>query len=111
MNHYRLYKNLNMQPFLEEINLNDDWIEAQSSETGRLYTNSNLNKRIDLIQPFRNPDDPESKNNIGGSTYTGVIPSKVFHKYKIASSFLGWFGSSLDLININLYSLSIWVNL
>jgi quercetin dioxygenase-like cupin family protein len=97
MNHYRLYNNLNVQPLLEEINLNNDW--KMSIE--RIYGKHHSNGRINLIQAFRNPDDPITKPlrkictdaNIPTeeSTYTGVIPSKVFHKYQNASSFLGWF--------------------
>ena len=97
MNHYRLYKNLNVQPFLEEINLNNDWERARD----RFYGKHHSNGRIDLISSFRNPDDIEPKpltalwtdvnTPILGSTHTGVVSSNVFHKYKIVSSFLKWF--------------------
>jgi quercetin dioxygenase-like cupin family protein len=100
-----------MQPFLEEINLNNNnWVDAPIKEhydevpVGFLANYNfagTLGTCIQLIQPFRNSADPETKllNELSmdvntrsmGSTYTGVVPSKVFHKYKIASSFLGWF--------------------
>ena len=101
MNHYRLYKNLNVQPFLQEIILNNDWVAAPMPEYGKLYTNNTLKDagRIELIEAFRNPDDPERKTSIGttsAGTWTGVAPSKVFHKYKIASSFLNWFKETHD---------------
>ena len=91
MNHYRLYKNLNVQPFLEEINLNDDWRKAVGR--GIYMRQGERYDRIDLIKGFRNPGDPESKplselcidvnTPTVHSTYTGVIPTKVFPKYKI----------------------------
>ena len=99
MNHYRLYKNLNVQPFLEEINLNDDWRKAVGR--GIYMRQGERYDRIDLIKGFRNPGDPESKplselcidvnTPTVHSTYTGVIPTKVFPKYKIVSAFLNWF--------------------
>jgi len=86
-----------MQPFLEEINLNDDWKKARDRVYGKYHSNG----RIDLIRSFRNPDDPETKplsticidynTPALESTWTGVLPSKVFHKYKVVSSFLKWF--------------------
>ena len=104
MNHYRLYKNLNMQPFLEEINSNDDWVST-SMPFGWRWPGSVLlpfkNKRIELIKSYSNSNDLESKtlspfctdiNTVTeASTYTGVVPTEIFWKYKTASSFLGWF--------------------
>ena len=91
MNHYRLYENLNVQPFLEEININDDWLLGQNA--GRSAPDSAdgfgeiikyySGKHIDLIESPRNPDDSRNKE--------AVVASEVFCKYKIASSFLGWF--------------------
>ena len=85
-----------MQPFLEEINLNNDWINEKLKPAGQVWT------CIELIQSFRNSGDLIGKplstlcQNVNtpamvDSTYTGVVPSKIFHKYKIASSFLGLF--------------------
>ena len=88
-----------MQPFLEEINLNNDWIKAPNKVSGEYIQRSP--PWIDLISSVRNPDDIETKpinaicTNVNDtsmtSTYTGVMPTKVFKKYKVASSFLGWF--------------------
>lgn len=106
MNHHRLYENLNVQPFLEEINY-DDWVGSNRGlyQPGEGWQDSAgwAGQRIDLIKFHKNPDDLEPNREgvkslalspeiqTQGSTYTGVRASKVFYNYPIVSGFLQWF--------------------
>lgn len=120
MNHYNLHNNLDTKPLLNELKLNDDWIDVTSisprpgreldqdfGKTARkLYGPSSSPEPtllISLIESFRNPDDPEPINQssyntlpIESSTWTGIAPSKIFHKYKQVESFLDWFKTTYN---------------
>ena len=92
-NHLRLYEHINIEPFLEEINYNNDWIAGNDKLQPKVA-------RISLIVAHRNPGDiktfwggipTKSGDSHSSQNYTGVRPTKIFKKYNHTSSFLGWF--------------------
>ena len=110
MNHYRLCNNFDTKPLLDELKLNDDWVDVASvPDANHVYGTSSSAEPtlfIRLIGSFRKSDDPESATivptpyfkslPVKSSTWTGIAPSKIFHKYKQVQLFLDRFKATYN---------------